>query len=320
MPQKIVRRRRKAHHRAPIFTMIAVMLLLIASIIVSFFFFIVEDMNTNTNPYSQKIGAILFGGVDFTQLPSNVKMSDKLANSPVVYKPIADPGTGSSGETAKIENVPAVSTVPETALAPANYFDDAIFIGDSISLGIKNSGVIPAKNMVVEKSVGIDHILSDKAMFHTTGSEAKTLFQAISEQMPKPGKIYVLLGLNGMGYDNDYHIQMYSKLVDRLKKTFPDAIIYVESLTPIMQSHPKYPRLSTEKIKNMNSLIQKMAEEKEVYYLSVQDALVDKNGYLKADYNGGDNVHLNTAGHKAMFQYYKTHVVLGNGTMDKVVK
>lgn len=298
--------------------MMALILLLIGAIATVFSFFVIDDLQTTSDPYATPIGEHVFGGVDFEKIGQPVSLSTTLAAAPVLYRPNA---VSNGGESITTENVPAETLVPETAAAPKDYFNDALFIGDSITEGIKNSGAIPAKQIIANKNVGLNSVANGDAVYYTTGTEPKSVLQAINELNPKPGKLYILLGANGMpGLDNESHIKFYYTLIDQLKKAYPDTLIYTVSVTPMTMNSDYIKKFTQKKIDEFNKLIQKMAEEKGVYYLDVQTALKGKDGYMVDDYAPTDGLHMNRKAHDIIFDYYKNHVVLPDKTMDKAVQ
>lgn len=314
--RRIVRQRRV--NKAPIFILLAVIFILIGIIALLMANFVSEDLNSSERENNlTKLELMNISAEQF-----RTESLGDAAQAVIARKKVLS----SSGETPvtdyKTEHVKVETVVPESKPVDSNYFKDAIFIGDSISLGIKNSGVIPAKNMLVEKNVGLDKAVRDEPVYYVSGSkEKKSLFDALALQAPDAKKVYVLLGLNGLpGYDNDYHIQFYYQLVDRLKATYPDAVIYVQSLTPMTPGSEYHKRFTSQKIQEFNALIKKMAEEKGVYYLAVDEAVRDANGNLNQDYAAADGLHMVTSGHKAMLQYYKSHTVQPDGYTDKIVK
>jgi len=314
MPRKVVRRRRKKSYRAPIFFSLTAIVALIGVLAASFCLFIMEDMRV-VPAYDIPVGNVVFCGVDFTSVPKVQGIGGSLEGTPVTYKPKA---AAPAYESLPTKNVKAVTPVPETAPAPEGYFDDALFIGDSVSEGFKNSGALPAGQIIANKNVGLNAVASGEAVYYTKGTEPKTLWQAIEELNPNPGKLYVLLGVNSIGFDNDYHITFYYQLVEQLKEKYPKAIIYVESVTPKAKVND-YPNFTQEKLNEFNDLIRQMAAEEQVYYLDVQTALKDEEGYMVAEYAPTDGLHMVRKGHDVMVEYYKHHVVLEDGTMDEII-
>lgn len=256
-----------------------------------------ESGSVSSSPSDTDSDAAVVGGSSESEASSQPASSDKPATET---------------KTVKVETV-----VPETVPVDNKYFEDAIFIGDSILKGFKLWVTPYPNNTIAEQNVGLDQIYMNKSVYYKSLDEKATLWEMIEAKYPNPKKIYVMLGTNGVpGYENDAHIVYYYDLIEKLQKKFPDAIIYVESITPITKevSKKREPAFTTEKINGFNKLVKKMCEEKGVYYLTVEDVLKDENGYLKADYDAGDGTHMQKIGHEAVFSYLKKHTVSKDGT------
>ncbi len=218
----------------------------------------------------------------------------------------------SSTEEIPVENS---TIVAKSEAVDKSYFDDAVFIGDSISKGLKVYGVLPPKNVVADQNVGIDQIANDRAVYIANDGTKTTLFNALKQVPVAPTKVYVMLGSNGLPhYENKQHIEFYYKVIDRIMQTYPNAKIYLQSVTPITAAAEETYRkngktFTNKKINEFNEMVLNMAKEKGIYYINVKDSLVDANGYLSAEFAGADGVHFKKSGHEAMYQYYKTHTV-----------
>lgn len=308
--RRVVRQRRAS--RAPFLILISVILALSITLAVSFAFFISDDL---TRPNVDKLSIVA------QKMFSNAISVEPVKETAEMIQAFHKNDNNTENPGVKTEHIKAETLVAKTQAADPSYFDDAVFIGDSISVGLRVYGVLPTKNVIAEQNVNIMNLVNDTPVYRTSGTEKKTVFQAIAEQVPDPGKIYILIGANGIpGLSNEAHINYYGKFLDRLHQTYPDAMIYVESVTPITKDS-KYIRdsFNTKKINDFNDRLYRLAQEKGVYYLNVQEVLRDDNGYLISDYDAGDGMHLKSNGHKAMYQYYLTHAVQSDGYIDKIV-
>lgn len=308
--RRVVRQRRAS--RAPFLILISVILALSITLAVSFAFFISDDL---TRPNVDKLSIVA------QKMFSNAINVEPVKETAEMIQAFHKNDHNTENPGVKTEHIKAETLVAKTKAADPSYFDDAVFIGDSISVGLRVYGVLPTKNVIAEQNVNIMNLVNDTPVYRTSGTEKRTVFQAIAEQVPNPGKIYILIGANGIpGLSNEAHINYYGKFLDRLHQTYPNAMIYVESVTPITKNS-KYIRdsFNTKKINDFNDRLYKLAQEKGVYYLNVQEVLRDDNGYLISDYDAGDGMHLKSNGHKAMYQYYLTHAVQSDGYIDKIV-
>lgn len=310
--RRVVRPRRPS--RAPFIILIAAILALSIMLTASFISFIAEDLSM---PNVNKLALTMSMYNSDSVKVESVKETADMFRALKLQQPKDE-----EDEDVVTEHVKAETLVAETKMVDDDYFDDAIFIGDSVSVGLRVYGVVPAKNVLAAQNVGITSFTRDYAVYTTTGSQKKTVFDAIPEAVPDPGKIYILIGANSMpGLSNKAHIQYYGEFLDRLMAAYPETIIYVESLTPLAPTS-SYIRSSfnSTKINEFNDMLYELAKEKGIYFLNVEDALKDKNGNLLSDYDAGDGLHLKSNGHKAMYRYYRKHAVQPDGYIDKVVK
>jgi lysophospholipase L1-like esterase len=200
--------------------------------------------------------------------------------------------------------------VPKSKAVDSSYLDDAVFIGDSISVSLSLYGALPAKNVVASQNISIYQIINNKKVFSTAKGKV-SLKTALSGKDPK--KIYIMLGANGMNsWSNKKQVSYYSTLLDQLQKWYPDAIIYVQTMSPVTASKSKKEKkLNNENIDDFNTKLLKMVESRDdhVYFLNSAETLKTKYGNLKSKYNGGDGLHFSAAAAKAIVQYALTHTV-----------
>ena len=303
----MVRGRRKSG-KAPIFILLVLILLLIAAIASIFSLFVINDLNqgNQTIYMAASTPTELFPG---QKLPGEVTANAFVSRenqSSVSQKP--------SVKTEYVEVKPGI--VPETAAVDDSYFKDAVFIGDSISLGMKISRVIPYNHVIAAKNVGINQVVNGDPVYNN-----QSLMQAIKSTVSAPKKIYILLGSNGLpGFDNDTQINYYKQLIDQLQSAYPEATVYVESLTPMTSDSQYRKRFTMAKVNDFNQKLQQVAIDKKVYYLNVQETLKDKDGNLQSGYAAADGLHMVQKGHKAVVQYYRTHAVYSDGKANVVIK
>ena len=186
-----------------------------------------------------------------------------------------------------------------------DYFKDAVFIGDSRTEGfILNNGLTAKITSYTHKGLTVDTIFTDKVI-HKNGKKL-TIIEALKET--NFAKVYIMLGINETGWVySDLFISKYVKIIDEIKKINPKCTIYIESIIPVTEQVSNEHRyLKNSKIKKYNSLIKKMAGEKNVYYLNVQEAVINLNGNLPED-AAIDGIHLNKKYCEKWFQYLKNH-------------
>ncbi|MEG0979160.1 MAG: GDSL-type esterase/lipase family protein [Oscillospiraceae bacterium] len=197
--------------------------------------------------------------------------------------------------------------VPDSPIVGDTYFDDAIFIGDSrtegfmIYTGLNNATFYTHKGLMV-------NTVFTSPVINLNGKKVSVIDAVKSNTKFK--KAYIMLGINELGwvYSNLF-IEKYSSIVDSIKQTNPNAQIYVQSLIPVTATKASSDKVyNNKKIQEYNDLLQKMAKEKNVYYVNVADALADGSGCIPED-SAYDGIHLKKTYCIKWLDYLKTHTV-----------
>ncbi len=198
--------------------------------------------------------------------------------------------------------------LPANGKLSTEYFRTALFIGDSLTQGF---GIYePTRDVAIVhayKSISPKFILDGGTANNYNGVEEVTKDAIAAEQ---PDNIYLLLGTNAvLAQEDDAFLHYYGELMDWLRATFPNVPIYVQSITPVTaEEEAKKPRLANEHLRQLNDQIAKMAVERGFYFVNVQEALTDNDGYLRADYVGTyDGVHMNPTGYAEWADYLLRH-------------
>ena len=203
----------------------------------------------------------------------------------------------------------SITLVPELDRVTSEYFDDAVFIGDSITEGIKTYGMMTNATVIAATGINLSTITTSAVV--KTESGRVTVLDAL-KQYPETGKIYILLGANGIAWmEKDSFVQMYSDFVKELKAQCPDALIYIQSIFPINEekfSEHYDSEITNEKIREYNSALLDMSKELGVYYLNVSETIADQNGALSDDATT-DGMHIGTGYYEKWFNYLKKHAV-----------
>lgn len=197
---------------------------------------------------------------------------------------------------------------PESEAVDPEWFADAVFIGDSRTDGLRlYSGI---ENAAFLSNKGLTIFAVDDPVLRIDGVKMSVI-QALERE--SYGKVYLCLGLNELGYNYDQGFaDAYAALVDRLKELQPEADLYLQLLVPVCTqvcqatNQPAY--VTNEQIAVYNSIIQDIAEEKQVYCVNVPEALVDETGELPADASS-DGIHFHMEGYRLWYDYLRTHTV-----------
>lgn len=196
--------------------------------------------------------------------------------------------------------------VPESETVSSEYFADACIIGDSRSQGLMAFGGMEGANFT---GLGLSvYNLWEKGFVPYGGSEI-TVLQALEKE--SFGKIYIGLGINSLGYPSiDRFYSNYSAFIDEIRARQPEAEIYVQSIIPlnetILRAKGSGDYFSNDNVEWFNSYIQKIAEEKNLYYLDLYNYFLDEAGQLSATASG-DGIHLNAEYAKRWAAYLRSH-------------
>ncbi|MGN0424788.1 MAG: GDSL-type esterase/lipase family protein [Acetatifactor sp.] len=220
----------------------------------------------------------------------------------VYYWDVEDPVE--EGETVESsEEIPPESQIPpsteeEISVPPyvwgsvdESYFDDAVFIGDSRTVGLQNYGNW-SDQVTFMASTGLMVHKAMRTKVTLPGSKNQvTIEEALSAK--QYGKIYIMFGINELGRgDADRYLLDYSTFLDKLKELQPNAIIYIQSgLKVTAKRAAKGDMVTNTAIEERNEIIKSLADEKQVFYLNVNEAVCDEDGNLFDDYTH-DGVHL----------------------------
>ena len=196
-----------------------------------------------------------------------------------------DPTQGTEAPTLPTETPPIQLTK-----APAGYFDDALFVGDSRTVGLMEYGPIPGATYFATSGMSVYSIFYDKI--------GGTSFQDLMESRSF-GKIYVMLGINELGYDFEYTVGAYQQLIEWIRQCQPGAIIYIEANLHVSASRSHSDRIyNNANLEAFNQRISKLADGIRIFYLDVNTLFDDDNGNL-ADKYTVDNTHV-------LGKYYRT--------------
>lgn len=185
------------------------------------------------------------------------------------------------------------------------WFDDAIFIGDSLTEGLSAYKLLDSDKIVASTGINPQTILTKDCIRQSNGSTV-TVLHAIASR--NPGKIYVMLGSNGIAFiPKDKLVELYGEFVDHLKSSHPDSDIFLQSILPV--THAKEiedDRYANKKINEYNDAIMQMAGEKKVYYVNVAEAIKDETGCLPSNI-GSDGIHFGPSTYNLWLDYLCEH-------------
>lgn len=172
-----------------------------------------------------------------------------------------------------------------------SYFDDALFIGDSRTEGFMMYSSLKNIHAYCSKGLSITRIYEEEVV---TLEDGRTVTVMEALQTEKYGKIYIMFGVNELGwpYDDAFEEQ-YSKMLRDIKQLQPDALIYVQNIIPISAERSKTDGIyNNDNVYRFNDIIKRVCETQNVIYLDVASSVADETGALPADAST-DGIHCN---------------------------
>jgi len=181
-----------------------------------------------------------------------------------------------------------VQEEPAFTVSEASYFDDALFIGDSRTVGLCEYGTLQSADYFASTGLSIYKLWEEKISVEDVG---KVTLQQILEAKDY-GKIYIMLGINELGYQTEKTIQKNEETIRRLKEKEPDAIIYVCANLHVTKARSDRDKLiNNKKIDAFNEELRALTDNNGVYYIDVNEEFDDERGNLRAECTG-DDVHV----------------------------
>ena len=165
--------------------------------------------------------------------------------------------------------------------------DDALFIGDSRTVGLCEYGEIPGADFFADVGMNVFNIYKKTVSVPTVGKV--TLTQLLTNK--KYGKIYIMLGINEIGYPFDSLIAKYKELLDFVSEKQPGAEIFIQANLHVTKARSDKDKvINNPAINKLNEKLKTFADGKHIYYLDANTLFDDANGNLSAD-KTGDSAH-----------------------------
>ena len=228
-------------------------------------------------------------------------------SAPSVSESVADPTPGEdlSGHY-QIDNA-STALLTETADAGTDYLNDTLFLGDSNTVRLYNNGLISLQQFCAKEGIGTQVALNEGIVTFKKDSNHYTIPQAVA--MMKPRRVVMTFGTNDTGMEVPDFIAHYTALIQAIQQSYPYTDIIVNTVPPVPADHSNYPHMDQAKIDDFNMALLDLCEQLGVRFLNSAEALKGSDGYGIADYYTSGDIHLKSAGLKAVLNYLRTHAL-----------
>lgn len=174
----------------------------------------------------------------------------------------------------------------EFAQVDESYFDDALFIGDSRTVGLNDyTDLSEHADFLCETSLTVYKVMEEN--FPGKG----TVEEVLSSK--DYGKIYLMVGINelGRGTTEDF-MAKYTEVIDTLHELEPDALIFIQGIMRVSAKKNASDEIfNNSNINARNNAIATLADNRQVFYIDVNEVVCDEEGNLTVDYTF-DQIHL----------------------------
>lgn len=191
-----------------------------------------------------------------------------------------------------------------------SFFDNAVFLGDSrtegleLYGGLKHGAYYWAQGMTVFRADG-----EGSKVFSIDGEDV-TLLGTLSKR--SYDSVYVMLGLNELGYPVASYESGLSRLVDKVLDAQPGAVVYLQLLPPlndaICQANGMPDYINNGNLQKFNEVIRRVAAEKKVALLNTAEVYTGEDGQLPAELSR-DGCHFVCGAYSLWARYLRSHII-----------
>lgn len=190
----------------------------------------------------------------------------------------------SSTET---EGSSEAENIPTQPIRDASM-NNALFIGDSRTVGLMEYAGIDGADYFCTVGMSVYNIHKKPVSVPKVGKV--TLTELLNSK--KYGKIYIMLGINEVGYKFSSTVEKYSELIEFIKDKQPNAVIFIQANLHVSKSRSDSDKVVNNiAINGLNAELAKLADGKSKFYLDANILFDDKTGALSSD-KSEDSTHL----------------------------
>lgn len=181
----------------------------------------------------------------------------------------------------------ATPTNKEFTSADIGYLDDALFIGDSRTVGLQEYSDITNADFFCTVGMNVFKIYNETATVDGVSTDIKALLGS-----KKYGKVYIMLGINELGYNRNTAFNKYKELVDTVLSYQPDAIIFIQANIHVGAERSAKDRIiNNTGINEFNTMLMSLENNQNIFYIDVNPMYDDESGNLSTTYSS-DGIHL----------------------------
>lgn len=239
------------------------------------------------------------------QTTPEVESSETVESAPVAETAAPSEPQSSQGTYTFGQPVPENSTDVDES-----WFEDAVFLGDSRTEGLQLYSGLHAGDFFWHKGMTVFRVDDEDYRQIEVDGKSMTMMEALARK--QYAKVYIMIGVNELGYPASSYAKGLKAMVDRVKEIQPNAVIYLQTLPPVNEQVAADSGLGSyinnTNVNTFNDIIVETAREKQVALLDVASVFRDDQGALPADM-ASDGVHFRREGYQLWYAYLRCHVL-----------
>nr|WP_308625093.1 GDSL-type esterase/lipase family protein [uncultured Eisenbergiella sp.] len=204
------------------------------------------------------------------------------------------PESGLSPESAPASEIPSSGTAaiqsqrPASEAAGPGRFADTLFIGDSRTVGLSEYADLGCADVFASSGMSVYKLFDTGLTVPRLGKTDLTqLLQTVSYQ-----RIYIMLGINELGYDFQQTAQKYASAIARIRALQPKAVLFLEANLHVTAEKSASDGIyNNTSIDRINQFIAGLCDGKTLIYVNANELFDDGDGNLAAGYTK-DQVHV----------------------------
>lgn len=176
--------------------------------------------------------------------------------------------------------------IEDTSVTPASM-ENTLFIGDSRTVGLSEYAQMDGANFFATVGMSVYEIDAAKVSVPDVGKV--TLAELLKNR--QYDRIYVMLGINELGYSFEKTMTKYGDLINSVQVAQPDALIIIQANLHVTKARSDSDKvINNPTIDAFNDGIAQLADNERVFYLDANCIFDDADGALSED-KSGDNAH-----------------------------
>lgn len=187
-------------------------------------------------------------------------------------------------ETPVIERI---DTVPIAEYHPVESLE-SLFIGDSRTVALADYATIEDANFFATVGMTVYNVWDTRVSIPQIGKV--TLNELLNDR--QYDMIYIMLGVNELGYAFDKTVERYEALVETVQTLQPDAVVILMANIHVTSERSESdPYINNPAIDRFNEATSRLADSRTVFYLDANSLFDDADGNLASE-KSADSAHL----------------------------